>query len=78
MTEMIERVARAIDNAMASDDNMPADFARAAIVAMREPTQHMLEEGGRTEILDGYVDDDLLRSAFRAMIDAATDTKETK
>lgn len=37
MTPMLEKIARAIEDAMASDDNHPHDIARAALLAMREP-----------------------------------------
>jgi len=41
--DMVERVGAAIEDAMASDDNAPADLARAAIAAMRQPTEAMLD-----------------------------------
>jgi DNA-binding FrmR family transcriptional regulator len=40
MSEMVERVARAIDDAMTSSDNLA--LARAAIEAMREPTAEVV------------------------------------
>jgi hypothetical protein len=49
MTEMIERVAKAILDAMDITDGLDASaadrYARAAIEAMREPTDQMCEAG---------------------------------
>lgn len=45
MSEMIDRVAAAIEAQMARDDNMPEDVAKAAIEAMRNPTLHMVHAG---------------------------------
>lgn len=36
MTDVLEKIARAIEDAMASDDNHPHDIARAALLAMRD------------------------------------------
>ena len=44
MSEMVERVAKAIKRGIA-DDLPSADIARAAIEAMREPTEAMLHAG---------------------------------
>jgi hypothetical protein len=68
MTEMIERVAKAIEGAFGQDTNFSQDaikgMARAAIEAMREPTAEMnvrpLSDQSE-EFLDNY----------REMIDAA-------
>jgi len=84
MSEMIKRVARAIF--VAADDahnTWPTPdhpecvkMARAAITAMREPTEAMIKRGDEVEWYDG---DDRLMSAgaynaekiFQAMIDTA-------
>lgn len=47
MSAMTERVAEAIERAMASDDNAPEDIARAAIAAMKSPTGAMVEAGAQ-------------------------------
>ena len=61
MTEMIERVARALDPwTMAHQD--ANKMARAVIAAMREPTMEMCQAGGKC-ISPGFV--------WQAMIDAA-------
>lgn len=61
---MIERVAEAIANQMAEDDNDNESLARAAIKAMREPSEGMEDEGW-TEWDWGA------HAVWRAMIDAA-------
>ena len=71
MTDMIERVADAIQHQMGSDDNMPEDFARAAIAAMREPTPEMIFTG------DAFEPDGISAEAiWVAMIDAALEEKK--
>lgn len=45
MSEMIERVARAISIRMGEFPCTDQDCARAAIEAMREPTEAMSEDG---------------------------------
>lgn len=76
-SEMVERVARAIYIAWAGKeadveegwtDCVPE--ARAAIAAMREPTEAMNDAAGRLPVLceHAMVDDD---EAWRARIDAA-------
>ena len=82
MTDMIERVARAIDEAHRNEkvsDEMwavckrhsafkPAfDCARAAIAAMREPTERMKEAG--------FWEGSASPNNYRAMIDAALEEK---
>jgi len=64
MSEMVERVARSIDEQMSLDDNMPCDIARAAIAAMREPTQEMIDAYRATPHNSSPQD------RYRAMIDA--------
>ena len=61
---MIERVAVAINQAMLLHDDYDPDLlARAAIVAMREPTKAMKEAG--------FWDGNVALHTYRAMIDAA-------
>lgn len=72
MGEMVDRVAAAICVANASEANNYTELARAAIAAMRNPTDAMMdaalvgfkEEGGLLTV------DDLL-GAYVAAIDAA-------
>jgi hypothetical protein len=100
MSEMLERVARALCQAdgCSSDAVLgivpdigsvpPADIvapawrryvdkARSAIVAMREPTNDMLEAGAFYFIVDGEAgptleaEISLARSTFRAMLEVA-------
>jgi hypothetical protein len=73
MSEMIERVALAI----CGDDN-PANVlaihktrARAAIEAMREPTDAMSAVGCEIPQWDQETADDGAAAVYRAMIDAA-------
>jgi len=76
MGEMVDRVARAIYEeglvrARMVDHTHEAVLAvaRAAIAAMREPTEAMLECAGSAE---DYADrDNIFAHAWRAMIDAA-------
>jgi N-methylhydantoinase B/oxoprolinase/acetone carboxylase alpha subunit len=87
MSDMIERVARAIsahyvrlsggDSPIFDEltegerDDLRAE-ARAAIEVMREPTEAMCDAGG-TEVWDRYEDDypEGAAAAWRKMIDAA-------
>ena len=64
-SSMIERVARAIAGTMGSDDWRPyVEAARAAVMAMREPTVGMLD-AALPDMPDwGYLPDD-----WRTMID---------
>ena len=78
MTDMIERVAVAINQAMLLHDDYDPDLlARAAIAAMREPTEEMLTAGDdHTDRYDSEEDDFL--NGWRAAIDAAlSETKST-
>lgn len=73
MSEMVERVAKAIESAMDSEVPMEGDYiliARVAIDAMREITDSM-RKAGDAEIPDnvGYTND--AAAVFRAMIDEA-------
>ena len=47
MSEKVNHLAEAIADQIASDDNTPADLARAAIAAMHEPTPEMIEAGAK-------------------------------
>ena len=83
MSEMVERVARAIHDAMDITDSLDATaaetYARAAIEAMREPTEDMLVDAGVMEGFNGYVDEgDEDRPHiewWQAMIDKALEDK---
>lgn len=75
MTTMIERVAAAL---AAADGAVFADMAyepmaRAAIEAMREPTEYMLDFGACYEDQDHDIFDEghISLEVYRAMIDAA-------
>jgi hypothetical protein len=72
MAEMIERVSRAIRDA---EDNMANDWldvARAAIEAMREPTDEMLSAAGtRRPVDDEVMGPDHPWALWDSMIDAA-------
>lgn len=73
MSEMIERVARAICETTSGtgDDHqweMFVDEARAAIEAMREPTPQMVDSGMACEA--GTFEEDIQR-IFKTMIDTA-------
>lgn len=77
MNEMIERVARAIclaDTGLPEGETADARewyrcAARAAIEAMREPTDAMLAEGGVAMSFASHPSD--ANRSWRAMIDAA-------
>ena len=80
--DMIERVAKAINDAMLQHgDYKPDELARAAIAAMREPTDEMVRQCMvYTQCMDtGHTRDDA-EGAWQAMIDAALDcsTKQTE
>ena len=92
MTEMVERVARALDPKAWKPENMVPTkaitsamhtrrqssciSARAAIEAMREPTEVMMDVTGKSTTLNGteftFCGEDLVRNGmWQAMIDAA-------
>ena len=84
MTDMIERVAKAINDAMLQrGDYKPDELARAAIAAMREPTSAMYMAGGIVSPSAHLADKDYkpygtrtigdmaAKSAWEKMIDAA-------
>ena len=70
MSEMIERVARALYEADGDDTINWPKLARAAIAAMREPTEAMLMESSCNA-----VETERLVRDWQAMIDAALEEK---
>ena len=78
MTDMIERVAKAINDTMLQHgDYKPDELARAAIEAIREPTEKMIDAGSKEQrnILSKPIE-----GIWTAMIDAALEcsTKQTE
>lgn len=76
MTDMIERVAKAINDAMLrSGDYTPEELARAAIAAMRDCTPDMLDAGSAAHPVGGYrretLLNDIIECEWKAMVDAA-------
>lgn len=83
--DMIEKVAKAIFDAMDVTDGLDSSsadrYARAAIEAMREPTQEMVEAGQEVNNLLPedrdppnaflFLSHDEMTEAWQAMIDAA-------
>lgn len=75
--EKIEQVARAILSKVPTGYGMTAseaeDYARAAIEAMREPTEAMIPKEGvfLWRYQDSDADQEEARAAWQAMIDAA-------
>jgi len=69
MTDMIERVAKAINDTMLQHgDYKPDELARAAIAAMREPTDRMVHVGTMANLRqDGF----FMGGIWKNMIDAA-------
>ncbi len=85
MSEMIERVAAAV-NRSAHCDWRPETcnagvcqckvLARAVIEAMREPTERMIEDGMWSRSQSGrYSPRDIATTIYNAMIDAALNEK---
>jgi hypothetical protein len=72
MSEMVERVERAIENATSDMEGspMPSHLARVAIEAMREPTAEMVKHVEKHPGLLGYGDDGF-DWIWSTMIDAA-------
>lgn len=72
MTEMIDRVAKAIFEAMDVTDGLDSSaaerYARAAIEAMREPTDAQITAFSRACDTNGQC---LVKYGYNAMIDAA-------
>ncbi len=84
--DMVEKVARAICETLFGfydeNDDSPLSTlgqsrlaARAAIAAMREPTETMAQRGYGYVAVDGVLRVDL-KDAWRAMIDAALTSSE--
>ena len=76
MTYMIERVAKAINDAMLQHgDYKPNELARAAIAAMRDCTPEMLDAGSAAHPVGGYrretLLNDIIECEWVAMCDAA-------
>jgi len=74
--DMIEKVAKAINDAMLQHgDYKPDELARAAIAAMRDCTPAMLDAGSAAHPAGGYVRGtlltDIIEAEWRAMVDAA-------
>ena len=73
MTDMIDRVAKAINDTMLQHgDYKPDELARAAIEAMREPTDEMYQG---VCALDKMWRDSNSAEIWQAMIDAALEKK---
>jgi hypothetical protein len=74
MTDMIERVAKAINDTMLQHgDYKPDELARAAIAAMREPTDRMVHVGTMANLRqDGF----FMGGIWKNMIDAALEEKK--
>lgn len=62
--EMVCRVARAVQGAVRLTDDEAYEAARAAIAAMREPTEAMLRRPGVSS-------DQIITAIWTVMIDAA-------
>lgn len=77
MNEIVERVAKAIDDASQPPGRpdykmLMENSARAAIEAMREPTEDMIEKGMWSRSENGqYSPRDIAVTIYKAMIDAA-------
>ena len=76
MTDMIERVAKAINDTMLQhgDEDLTI-MARAAIAAMRDCTPEMLDAGSAAHPAGGYrretLLNDIIECEWVAMVDAA-------
>lgn len=71
MTEMIERVTKALVDAEWWDYSAAEDIARLVIAAMREPTPEMIAEGSETDDIHGALATDTAAQVWRGMIDEA-------
>ncbi len=73
MTDMLSKVDRAIRHAR----NEGLNEAKAAIEALRSPTDEMLDEGDCTlpQFDEGYIRMECLKVAWQAMIDKALEGK---
>lgn len=69
MSEMVKRVCAAIDGAYSHGDLSWEKCARAAIEAMREPTEEMVQAANH---MTGYsLENEYIKQEWRAMIDEA-------
>lgn len=74
MSEMVERVAASLWAAgLIEDHDVRLAFAQAAIEAMREPTEAMINSPMARCYNDGPYADKEVRRIFSAMIDVALD-----
>ena len=78
--DMVERVAKAINDAMLKyGDYRPIGLARAAIKEMRNCTPAMLDAGSAAHPAGGYTRgtllNDIIEAEWRAMCDAALEEK---
>lgn len=71
MSEMIERVAKALRDSHGRTGHSFEDDARAAMEAMRSPTPQMLDSGAEAHAGRGYVTATSIDYLWEAMIDAA-------
>ena len=71
MSEMIERVAAALRASHGTTGHTFEDDARAAIKALREPTEDMIVSGSWAPNGRGEVGSFGARNAYNRMIDAA-------
>ena len=83
MTNMIERVAKAINEALLQHgDYKPDELARAAIAAMRDCTPAMLDAGSGAHPAGGYrretLLNDIIECEWVAMCDAALGLEDSK
>jgi hypothetical protein len=84
MTNMIERVAKAINDVYEPGYYNPKSLARAAIAAMRDCTPEMLDAGSAAHPAGGYTRgtllNDIIECEWVAMCDAALEcsTKQTE
>lgn len=77
MSEMVMRVARALSEADQTADGDYRKLARAAIEAMREPTEAMIESGlnGWFSVEPSAIESDaVLKRSMRAALEAALST----
>jgi len=76
MTDMIKRVAKAINDALLQHgDYKPNELARAAIVAMREPTEEMAQTVA-SAYTAGVANPKMITKIYSAVVDAALEEKK--
>jgi hypothetical protein len=79
MSDIVAKVAQAFVDCGLTEKTKAVEYARAAIKAMREPTEAMLEAAGDCEVTvatfeynyEGYVSEKEAAAVWSAMIDAA-------